>query len=45
MVASVAQQPEQLGKSAVDAAVKLVRGQSVEKTVAVPVVVLTKDSL
>lgn len=45
MVASVAQQPGELGKSAVDAAVKLVQGQSVEKTVAVPVVVLTKDSL
>lgn len=45
MAASVAQQPENLGKAAVDAAVKLAQGQTVEKTVAVPVVVLTKDTL
>lgn len=45
MVASVAQQPEDLGKAAVDAVVKLAQGETVEKTVAVPVVVLTKDTL
>ena len=45
MAGSVAQQPEELGKQAVQAAVKLVQGQSVEATISVPVVVLTKDSL
>ncbi len=45
MAASVAQQPEELGKQAVQAAVKLVQGQSVEAMIGVPVVVLTKDSL
>ena len=45
MAASVAQQPEELGKQAIQAAVKLVKGESVEATIGVPVVVLTKDSL
>lgn len=45
MQASIAQQPEELGKNAVETALKLINGEDVEATVSVPVVVLTKDSL
>ncbi|MGB3953743.1 MAG: substrate-binding domain-containing protein [Brooklawnia sp.] len=44
MYASIAQQPEELGKQAVEAAVKLARGEAVEQAISVPVVVLDKDS-
>ncbi|MFD1504790.1 substrate-binding domain-containing protein [Georgenia yuyongxinii] len=45
MQASIAQQPEELGKSAVETALKLINGEDVEATISVPVVVLTKDNL
>ncbi|WP_185972544.1 substrate-binding domain-containing protein [Georgenia yuyongxinii] len=45
MQASIAQQPEELGKSAVETALKLINGEDVEATISVPVVVLTKDKL
>ncbi|MEV0160445.1 D-ribose ABC transporter substrate-binding protein [Nonomuraea fuscirosea] len=44
MAASIAQQPRLLGQKAVDAAVKLAKGETVEKTVAVPVKVATKEN-
>lgn len=44
LYASIAQQPEELGRAAVEAALALIDGTDVEKTVSVPVVVLTKDS-
>ncbi|MEV4079245.1 D-ribose ABC transporter substrate-binding protein [Nonomuraea fuscirosea] len=44
MAASIAQQPRLLGQQAVDAAVKLAKGETVEKTVAVPVKVATKEN-
>ncbi|MEV0314320.1 ribose transport system substrate-binding protein [Nonomuraea fuscirosea] len=44
MAASIAQQPRLLGQEAVDAAVKLAKGETVEKTVAVPVKVATKEN-
>ncbi|MGH8827295.1 MAG: substrate-binding domain-containing protein [Jiangellaceae bacterium] len=45
MHASIAQQPEELGRSAVEAALALLDGGTVEKTVSVPVVALTADTL
>lgn len=45
MYASIAQQPEELGKSAVEAALALIAGESTEASVGVPVVVIDKDSL
>lgn len=45
MAASVAQQPEELGRMAFETALALAQGKPAEKSVAVPVVVLTKDSL
>lgn len=45
MHASIAQQPEELGRSAVEAALALLEGETVEQTVSVPVVVLTADTL
>ncbi|GAA1643531.1 hypothetical protein GCM10009790_26200 [Georgenia ruanii] len=45
MYASIAQQPEELGKTAIDSAVKLIKGEGVDKTISVPVVVMTKESL
>ncbi len=44
MAATIAQQPRLLGQEAVDAAVKLAKGETVEKTVAVPVKVATKEN-
>ena len=44
MTASIAQQPKQLGKSAVEAVLGLLKGKAVQKTLAVPVVVVTKDN-
>ncbi|MHB1065253.1 MAG: substrate-binding domain-containing protein [Georgenia sp.] len=45
MYASIAQQPEELGKSAVEAALALIAGEPTEANVGVPVVVITKDTL
>lgn len=44
MQASIAQQPEALGKTAVETLLALIGGKTAEKTIAVPVVVLTKDN-
>ncbi|MET9682963.1 ABC transporter permease/substrate-binding protein [Streptomyces coeruleorubidus] len=45
LYASVAQQPSQLGKIAVDNALKALQGKKVEETVKVPVKVVTKENL
>ncbi|MFF1438435.1 substrate-binding domain-containing protein [Streptomyces sp. NPDC058295] len=45
LYASVAQQPSQLGKIAVDNALKALQGKKVEKTVKVPVKVVTKENV
>lgn len=45
LYASVAQQPSQLGKIAVDNALRAVRGKKVEETVKVPVKVVTKENV
>ncbi|MYW15432.1 substrate-binding domain-containing protein [Streptomyces sp. SID2955] len=45
LYASVAQQPTQLGKIAVDNALEAVRGGKVDPTVKVPVKVVTKDNV
>ncbi|OIJ98632.1 transporter [Streptomyces sp. MUSC 14] len=45
LYASVAQQPSQLGRIAVDNALKAVQGRKVEPTVKVPVKVVTKDNV
>jgi ABC-type sugar transport system substrate-binding protein len=45
LAASIAQQPRLLGQQAVDAAVKAAGGATLEKTVAVPVKVATKENV
>lgn len=45
LAASVAQQPQLLGKQAVQAAVKAAKGEKVEATLAVPVKIVTKDNV
>ncbi|MGW0483324.1 D-ribose ABC transporter substrate-binding protein [Nonomuraea sp. NPDC003214] len=45
LAATIAQQPRLLGQQAVEAAVKLARGEQVQKTVAVPVKVATKANV
>ncbi|MEU0943902.1 substrate-binding domain-containing protein [Streptomyces canus] len=45
LFASVAQQPTQLGKIAVDNALKALQGKTVEETVKVPVKVVTKENV
>ncbi|WP_432026941.1 ABC transporter permease/substrate-binding protein [Streptomyces sp. 1222.5] len=45
LYASVAQQPTQLGRIAVDNALRAVQGKKVEPTVKVPVKVVTKDNV
>lgn len=45
MTATIAQQPKELGKRAVDAAVKAIKGQSVEKTESIEVKTVTKDNV
>ncbi|QWB25440.1 MULTISPECIES: substrate-binding domain-containing protein [Streptomyces] len=45
LYASVAQQPSQLGKIAVDNALKALKGKKVEETVKVPVKVVTKENV
>lgn len=44
MLATVAQQPDQMGKTAVDTAIALADGETVEKSVPVEVKLVTKDS-
>ena len=44
MHASIAQQPEELGRAAVEAAVKVANGETLPATIAVPVTVITKDN-
>ncbi len=41
LVGSIAQQPKELGKTAVDIAIKAVNGDAVEKNVPVPVTTVT----
>ena len=45
MYATIAQQPEELGRAAVEAAVALLDGETVEETIAVPVVAMRQDDL
>ncbi|MFF4195849.1 substrate-binding domain-containing protein [Nonomuraea sp. NPDC001831] len=45
LAASVAQQPSLLGQQAVQAAVKAAKGETIDKTVAVPVKVATKENV
>ena len=45
MAATVAQQPELLGRKAVEQALKAVRGERVQRVVDVPVKVVTKDNV
>ncbi|MEO3795235.1 D-ribose ABC transporter substrate-binding protein [Nonomuraea sp. B10E15] len=45
MAATVAQQPQLLGRQAVEAAVQVAKGETVQKTVAVPVKVVTKENV
>ncbi|MGC0340562.1 ABC-type sugar transport system substrate-binding protein [Streptomyces sp. SLBN-8D4] len=45
LFASVAQQPSQLGKIAVDNALKALQGKKVEETIKVPVKVVTKENV
>ncbi|MEU0406838.1 substrate-binding domain-containing protein [Streptomyces griseorubiginosus] len=45
LYASVAQQPSQLGKIAVDNALKAIDGKKVEETIKVPVKVVTKENV
>jgi ribose transport system substrate-binding protein len=45
MVATVAQQPKELGKAAVDAIAKLLKGETVDATQSMPVVTVTSDNI
>ena len=45
LYASIAQQPSQLGKIAVDNALKAIKGEKVEETIKVPVKVVTKENV
>ncbi|WEV69231.1 D-ribose ABC transporter substrate-binding protein [Bifidobacterium sp. ESL0775] len=45
LAGTIAQQPKLLGKKAVDAAAKLVKGQSVQKKEAIPVKTVNKDNV
>ncbi|MFD1934396.1 MULTISPECIES: substrate-binding domain-containing protein [Nonomuraea] len=45
LAASIAQQPKLLGQQAVDNAVKVAKGESIQKVVAVPVKVATKENI
>lgn len=45
MVGTIAQQPKELGKKAVQAAVKLIKGEKVEKTEQIEVKTVTKDNV
>ena len=43
MLATVAQQPDQMGKTAVDTAQKLIDGETVESSIPVEVKLVTKE--
>lgn len=45
MVGTIAQQPKELGKKAVEAAVKAIKGESVEKTESIEVKTVTKGNI
>ncbi|MHC5904548.1 ABC transporter permease/substrate-binding protein [Streptomyces sp. S6] len=45
LYASIAQQPSQLGRIAVDNALKAIKGEKVEETIKVPVKVVTKENV
>lgn len=45
MVGTIAQQPKELGKKAVQAAVKAIKGESVEKTESIEVKTVTKENV
>lgn len=45
MYASIAQQPEELGRAAVEAALAVIAGEEVEATVSVEVVAVTRESM
>ncbi len=45
MLATIAQQPEEMGKMAVDIALKVLRGEKVEKDIYVPVRLVTKENV
>ena len=45
MVGTIAQQPKELGKKAVEAAVKAIKGESVEKTESIEVETVTKENV
>jgi ribose transport system substrate-binding protein len=45
MLATVAQQPEEMGKMAVDIALKVLKGEKVEKNIYVPVKLVTKENV
>ena len=45
MVGTIAQQPKELGKKAVEAAVKAIKGESVEKTESIEVKTVTKENV
>lgn len=45
MLATIAQQPEEMGKMAVDIALKVLKGEEVEKNIYVPVRLVTKENV
>lgn len=45
MLATVAQQPEEMGKMAVDIALKVLKGEKVDKEIYVPVQLVTKENV
>ncbi|MBC7326851.1 substrate-binding domain-containing protein [bacterium] len=45
MLATVAQLPEEMGKMAVDVALKVLKGEKVEKNIYVPVTLVTKENV
>ncbi len=44
MAATVAQQPEKMGETAIDAAVRIINGETVEESIPVEVTLITKDT-
>ena len=45
MAASVGQQPEEMGRIAMETALKVINGEPVEKDIFIPVKLITKDTL
>jgi ribose transport system substrate-binding protein len=45
MLATIAQQPDQMGKTAVETAQKLIKGETVEKTIPVEVTLVTSENV